>query len=101
MGVVAPFQLYFLVKNGFRSLYLKRLVYWIHILYTGVYIIIKYRSSSILGIIRLLLWEFIAPFWFCIHCFVRSLEFHIRSITTLWICFHDTSQICKAGKVNI
>ena len=65
---------------------LKRLVYWIHTFYTGIYNH-KIQVKFDLGIIHLLLWELIAPFWFYIRCFVRSLEFHIRSITTLWIFF--------------
>ena len=54
--------------NGFRVIYLlKRLVYWIEILYTGIgildwnficrYIIIKYRSRLIWGKIHQLFWE--------------------------------------------
>ena len=46
MGVMALFQLQKMFS--FRN-FLKRLVYWIHILYTGVYVIIKYRSSWIQG----------------------------------------------------
>ena len=56
VGVMAPLQLYCLVKKVSIHYYLKTLVYSIHILYEK-YIIIKYRSSSNLGIIHLLLWE--------------------------------------------
>ena len=57
MGVTASFQLlYCLVKNGFCSLSFVKVSilnsYFIH-----RYIIIKYRSSSNLGIIQLILWE--------------------------------------------
>ena len=60
---MAPFQLYYLVKNGFRSLSFEKISildsYFIH-----RYVIIKYRSDSNFGIIYLLLWELLPLFSF-------------------------------------
>ena len=39
--------------------------------------------------------------------FLRSLfislivSYSLHNLFTFWICFHDTAQLCKAGKGNI
>ena len=68
---MAPFQLYCLVKNGFRSLSFEKMsILDSYFIYR--YLIIKYRSSLNLGINHLLLWELWPLFGF-IHTALSAL----------------------------
>ena len=78
MGVMASFQLYML-KMVSRSLSLEKISFIGCIFYTQVYTH-KIQVKFEFGYNPLIFIGVMAPFWFHIHCFVRTLEFHIRSI---------------------
>ena len=74
--IVSPLSVRTYVRNGFHSIFFESIgvlnSYFIH-----SYVVIKYRSSSMLGKIRLLLWELWPFFDLCFYEKMVSVQYFL------------------------